>query len=65
MTFRFPHPALSSPNEIKHGVRGTTKANINHLIVSTLNKKSNIIILYVGIYESVFRTSPEVLDDLF
>ena len=43
--------------------RGATLANINHDIIPILKKKPDVTILYVGMNESVSRTSRENLHD--
>ena len=47
-----------------HDFRGATLADINHHIIPILQKKPEVIILQVETNNSVFRTPPEILDDL-
>ena len=46
-----------------HDTRGATLVDINHHIILILKKKLDVIILHVGMNDSVTRTSIEIIDD--
>ena len=46
-----------------HDTRGATLVDINHHIILILKKKPDVIILHVGMNDSVTRTSIEIIDD--
>ena len=47
-----------------HDFRGVTLTDINHHIIPTLKKKPGVILLQVGMNDSISKTSCEIVDDL-